>query len=188
MDDEDDLRIPLMVLFSIIALVISLVIGLSIYKLNRSGAGVPVLDAQITPVGDVVTTVEVPMAVADGVTGVDDERGFSDVTPVGDPQLKVYFDIGETDLSDAARAEIAALGVVVMQRGAGEPVVLISGFHDESGSAQINADIAKQRASAVRNALIAEGVAADAIQLRKPELALGGGDAAEARRVEIRVQ
>lgn len=188
MDEEEDLRIPLIVVFSVIALVISLVIGLSIWKLNRARADVPVVEAQITPVAGIVATVEVPMAVADGVTGISDERAFSDVMPVGEAKLKVYFEVGQTDLPEPARADIAALAAVISQMSAGEAVVLISGFHDESGSAQVNADIARQRANTVRNALIAEGVAAEVVQLRKPEMTLGGGEAAEARRVEIHVQ
>lgn len=183
MDEEEDLRIPLIVVFSVIALVISLVIGLSVWKLNRSGAGVPVVEAQITP----VMQIEVPMAVADGVVGIGGEPAFSDLTPVGEPQLKVYFEVGQTELPEASRADIAALAAVIAQGPAGA-VVLVSGFHDESGSAEVNAEIAKQRASTVRNALIAEGVASDAVQLRKPEMALGDGDAVEARRVEIRIQ
>ena len=172
-------------MFSVIALVISLVIGLSIWKFNRSGARVPVIEAQITPVAAVI---EVPMAVADGVVGISDEPAFSDLAPVGEAKLTVFFDVGQTDLPDAARSDIAALAAVIAQTRDGEAVVLISGFHDESGSAEVNAEIAKQRASSVRNALIAEGVAAEVVQLRRPEMTLGGGDSAEARRVEVRVQ
>jgi outer membrane protein OmpA-like peptidoglycan-associated protein len=37
-------------------------------------------------------------------------------------------------------------------------IVLISGYHDETGGAAINAEVAKARAVALKDALIAAGV------------------------------
>ena len=51
-----------------------------------------------------------------------------------------------------------------------------------------NAELAKQRAFAVRDALKAAGVAEDKIELKKPEQLTGSGDAAQARRVEVALQ
>ena len=70
----------------------------------------------------------------------------------------------------------------------GAKIVLISGYHDETGGAAVNAEVAKARAGAVKDALLAAGVPADKLAMRKPAVTLGGGDAAEARRVEVRVQ
>ncbi|HET7773255.1 MAG TPA: sodium-translocating pyrophosphatase [Burkholderiaceae bacterium] len=64
---------------------------------------------------------------------------------------------------------------------------VVSGFHDAAGDAAKNAELARQRAEAVRDRLVASGVAADRIDLRKPEQASGGADA-QARRVEVRLQ
>ena len=61
----------------------------------------------------------------------------------------------------------------------------LSGFTDATGSAAKNAELAKTRAQAVRDALKAAGVAEDRIVLKKPETITGGADAKEARRVEI---
>ena len=66
--------------------------------------------------------------------------------------------------------------------------MLLSGFHDPSGDAAQNAELAKQRAQSVRNALVAGGVATDRIKFRKPESTVGTGSPEEGRRVEIRVQ
>ena len=76
---------------------------------------------------------------------------------------------------------------VIAQKLLAEPQqrVLVSGFHDASGSASVNAEIAKQRAMAARAALVAEGVPAARIVLRKPEQTLGDGDPIEARRVDV---
>lgn len=185
MDEQDDLGIPLGVVFFVIALVIALVIGLGIWKVNQ-GQAVEVVEVMPTPVGEIKAEAAAeaqPYAPATETTMV-----FTDIAPVGDAQLKVYFNVGQTDLSEEARGNISALSNVIKKMGVGDAVVLISGFHDESGTAQINAEVAKNRAVAVRDALIAEGVPAAMIQLRKPEVTLGEGEPAEARRVEVRVQ
>jgi K(+)-stimulated pyrophosphate-energized sodium pump len=62
---------------------------------------------------------------------------------------------------------------------------VVSGFHDASGDPVRNAELARQRALAVRDALKAAGVTEDRIELRKPQELVGGADAAEARRVEV---
>ena len=64
---------------------------------------------------------------------------------------------------------------------------VISGFHDASGDPAQNAELAKQRAIAVRDALKGAGMPEDRIELKKPEQ-VNAGDAAEARRVEVSVQ
>jgi ammonium transporter, Amt family len=51
-----------------------------------------------------------------------------------------------------------------------------------------NAELAKQRAMTVRDALLRYGVALAQLKLSKPSETLGGEDAREARRVEMRVQ
>jgi outer membrane protein OmpA-like peptidoglycan-associated protein len=181
MDEQDELGIPLAVVFFVIALVIALVIGLGVWKLNRSTT-VPVVEALPTPVDQIVMHGE-PAATTDAAS-----VEYTDIAPVGDAQLKVYFAVGQTDLSDEARTNIAALARVINEMGANVNVVLVSGFHDETGTAQVNADVAKQRALSVRDAFVGEGVDATLLQLRKPEVTLGDGDPAEARRVEVRIQ
>jgi hypothetical protein len=64
----------------------------------------------------------------------------------------------------------------------------VSGFHDASGDATANAELAKRRALAVRDLLTTAGVAPDRIELRKPALTTGGADPREARRVEVTLE
>ena len=62
----------------------------------------------------------------------------------------------------------------------------ISGYVDASGDPVKNAEIAKQRAFAVRDLLKAAGVAEDKIELKKPDdIKAGATSAAEGRRVEV---
>jgi outer membrane protein OmpA-like peptidoglycan-associated protein len=63
----------------------------------------------------------------------------------------------------------------------------VTGYTDRTGDAAKNEELAKQRAQAVRDALVAAGVPATSIEMRPPmfvETGAAGSDA-EARRVEI---
>ena len=99
---------------------------------------------------------------------------------------RVYFEVD----SDALPVDAAELLARVAEEARAKPgaAVLISGFHDASGDPEHNADLAKRRAQAVRHALEANGVAPAQLVLDKPQQTLGGGDAREARRVEVRIQ
>jgi outer membrane protein OmpA-like peptidoglycan-associated protein len=103
---------------------------------------------------------------------------------VEDGVVKFYFASGKADLATGGNE---ALAEVVKAVAAGQSVV-ISGFHDASGDPALNAELAKQRAMGVRDALVALGVAADKVELKKPEQTLADGSASEARRVEVTVK
>ena len=64
---------------------------------------------------------------------------------------------------------------------------VVSGYTDASGDPAKNAELAKDRAKAVRAALQADGVDAARVGLRKPESTTADGKPEEARRVEIRL-
>ncbi len=108
-----------------------------------------------------------------------------DVPLSGDIVGKVYFEVGKANLpADIAKPLGDALAAVTADSG---KKLMLSGFHDPSGDPAINAELAKNRALAVREALKARGVAADRMVLRKPEQTSAEGPPPEARRVEIRL-
>ena len=76
---------------------------------------------------------------------------------------------------------------VVIGAQAGRKLV-ISGFHDATGSAAKNAELAKLRAFAVRDALKSAGVTDNNIELKKAQELTASGSNAEARRVEVALQ
>ena len=98
--------------------------------------------------------------------------------------VKFYFASAKADL--AADAD-KALADVVKAAKEGKSLV-ISGFHDATGDAAKNAELAKQRAMAVAEALKKAGVAEDKLELKKPEQTQADGAPAEARRVEVMVK
>jgi len=97
--------------------------------------------------------------------------------------VKFFFATASAELAGGANE---ALGSLLKAANEGRKTVLISGFHDASGDAALNAELAKRRALAVREALLALGVAEADIELQKPALStVGSGSPREARRVEV---
>ena len=95
---------------------------------------------------------------------------------------RLYFELGKADLPADAEAALASF---VKSAKDGRRRIGISGYHDASGDADANAELAKQRALAVRDLLAGAGVPSENIELRKPEMTTGDGDPREARRVEV---
>jgi outer membrane protein OmpA-like peptidoglycan-associated protein len=122
--------------------------------------------------------------------------------------------IGQSQPGPAARSApapsvVRIVGLVLFEVGKAEPppdimtllaptlraarampgaTVVISGYHDASGDAAANAELAKQRAIAVRDALAGAGIDERRLELAKPASTLGGADPEQARRVEITIR
>lgn len=126
-----------------------------------------------------------PVAAAAAPAAMVDLDALLDVPLAGDLAGTLFFEVGQAGLTQAdGPAVLAAI------RGAADAAparrLVISGFHDASGDAQMNHDLAKQRAIAVRDALVGAGVARERLQLRKPASTDGGNpDDPQARRVEV---
>ncbi|WP_281349758.1 OmpA family protein [Pseudoxanthomonas yeongjuensis] len=98
---------------------------------------------------------------------------------------KLYFAVDAATPSDAE----AALGLVLATLQANpDSKARVSGYHDATGSAARNEELAKQRAQTVQQLLIANGIGEDRIVLEKPVLSTGDGSADEVRRVEVLVE
>jgi K(+)-stimulated pyrophosphate-energized sodium pump len=123
--------------------------------------------------------------VATAASAADAADAVLDIPLGGDLIGKVFFAVGKADVEGDA-TEALDKTVAAAAADAGKKVVL-SGFHDPSGDPARNAELAKERAKHVREALKAKGLAADRIVLRKPEQTAADGPAEDARRVEIRL-
>lgn len=102
------------------------------------------------------------------------------------PAAKLYFDSGKTALKEEADASLAP--IVAWLSAHPESKVIISGFHDPKGNLKANEELAYNRAKAAQAALITAGVDVLRIEFVKPEATDGGGDLAEARRVEVSIK
>lgn len=96
---------------------------------------------------------------------------------------KIYFDVGNSALSADARA--ALTNVAAYLAGRPEMVVEITGYTDKTGSQSKNVALAKDRAKAVRKALLDQGVKETQVSMKPPASVTGGDDNKEARRVEV---
>lgn len=172
-DKDDTTRVGLWITFGIVALVIiSTVSGVVVRQLREAAAVVApaaasaaAAPATAAAAGDDVVLIDAPLS--------------------GELAGTVYFGSAEAALPAAAAAEIDK-AVQALAAAPGRTVVL-SGFHDQSGDPALNAELAKQRALSVRSALLAAGVDASRVALRRPEVTTGSGTADEARRVELRL-
>ncbi|BDB69997.1 OmpA family protein [Comamonas thiooxydans] len=164
-DDDSQQRFALGFLFALIALVVSTFVGTVVYKRGISHA--PKAEAAVSA----PSATNVPVVVVEETARVIVENGV----------VKFYFVSGKAEVAAGANE---ALSDVVKGVAEGKRAV-ISGFHDATGSAEINAELAKQRAQAVQAALVALGVAEDKVELKKPEQTQADGSNAEARRVEV---
>lgn len=98
--------------------------------------------------------------------------------------VKFYFESGKSELAPNAKEALADV-IKAVQSGS---TVLVSGYHDATGDPARNAELAKQRAMAVGEALKAAGAPADKVELAKPEQTQAAGPESEARRVEVKVK
>ena len=157
-DDDSQQRFALGLVFALIALIVSTVIGTVVYQ--------RVLKAPSAASGAVVPAV---LVVEEALVRVD--NGV----------VKFYFATGKADVAMGGNVALADVvrGVTNGKRAR------ISGFHDATGDAAVNAELAKQRALAVQATLLTLGVDQNMIELSKPEETLAGGSNAEARRVEV---
>jgi cytochrome c oxidase subunit 2 len=96
---------------------------------------------------------------------------------------RVLFNTGISALpADAAKTLSPAIEAATRSAGIR---LTVSGYHDKTGDPEKNAELAKERAIAVRDALVAAGVSLERVELRKPQLTEGGTDDTLARRVDI---
>ena len=163
-DNEVEYRVVAVLLVAVIVLVTGFAVGLGIHKSRGAAPSTQMAAPAATPAVAAVASDDASVVVENGV-------------------VKFYFASGKADLAAGA---LVALGDAIAAAKAGKQLVL-SGFHDATGDPAFNAELAKQRALAVRDALMGAGVAESSMELKKPEQTTGTGNDAEARRVEVMI-
>lgn len=185
-DEQQEYRVAAVVLIAVVLMAVGLAIGVAIQKVRGSGAKAAPAAVAAATAGDASAgaangaAASAPPAAAPEAAAP--AAGSDDASVVVENGVvKFYFASGKSDLAPGA---VEALADAIAAGKAGQKLV-ISGFHDSTGDPAKNAELAKQRALAVRDALNAAGVAESGIELKKPETATGSGNNAEARRVEV---
>lgn len=190
--DRQDRIVAWIVIFGALALAVLMTAGVLASRAWQRGKadaatlGRPVLQARVDGAGAAPRPVEPQAEPAAAVVQETVVIGDGPAVQVQEGVVKFYFATGKADLAEGAKE---ALADIVRGVAAGQTAV-VSGFHDATGNAAFNAELAKKRAEAVRAALLELGVGEDKVTLQKPEAAeanASGSDAA-ARRVEVRLQ
>lgn len=140
-------------------------------------------DAHRTGIADAVTAAfGAPFTVVNRLAIAEPDPGATRALQVDPAPVSVFFEEGVTAVSVGDGEKLGALARHARETGAS---LHVSGFHSRTGAAQRNAEIAKERAVAVRELLVGLGVAPDRVVLDKPREALGEGDDRRARRVDV---
>ena len=161
-DSEPEQRVVAVVLIALITLIVGSVLGLGVFSARGVKPATAPAPGATAPAAASLPSSDASVVVENGV-------------------VKFYFASGKAELAPGA---LAALGEAIAAAKDGARLV-ISGFHDATGDPAFNAELARQRALAVRDALIGAGVAESSLELKKPEMTTGSGTNAEARRVEV---
>ncbi len=181
---DDDNYVPIVgVVFSVLLATIAVVVGVAIAGKDDASqpAAVAINTASTTSLSGAAAVPAVSPLAATQVAATAADAAH---VVIQGNDYKFYFASGKSDLAtdaDTALQQIAA----ALKAG---HTATISGFHDATGSAALNAALAKRRAEAVRNGLTALGAPSDRMELKKPEAITSGASPADARRVEVVVK
>jgi outer membrane protein OmpA-like peptidoglycan-associated protein len=185
-NNEGQQGLALTVVFALVVLVVAMVIGIGV---QQGGARLKARPAVTTPVAASLAPVPGSPLIEEAASAAAMAQAASDAASIQVEQgvVKFYFASGKAELAAGAGD---ALADMVKAAQAGQPgrKLVIAGFHDDTGDAGRNAELARRRALAVRAALKAAGVADAQIELAKPRQLTGSGSDADARRVEISLQ
>jgi K(+)-stimulated pyrophosphate-energized sodium pump len=184
---------PLIKIINIVALLIVPIFATSTQSGTPTGANVSApakLEAKVDAKADAKAPAVAPAAPAASAPAASTPAPATATAPAaaaaGAAVAKVYFASGAAALPADGGKTLEA--VIAKAKANASSKVTLSGYHDSTGDPAKNAELAKERAKAVRDALKTAGIAEDRIEMKKPEVVTGTGDAAEARRVEVAVQ
>ena len=177
---DDQQRFALGLVFTLVAAVVASVVG---FAAQRSGLAVATTTVPASATAAAAAAVDAtpaplePAALAPAAVVLTEQAAVR----VDGNRVKFFFAKGKTDVAAGAQE---ALATVLEGAKAGQRI-RISGFHDATGDAALNVELAKRRAVAVRDLLLSLGVDEALLELVKPEHTLANGSNDKARRVEV---
>lgn len=150
----------------------------ALWLLSRCMGGDKIVEAPV---------VEAPAVESAPVESAPVVEAAPEVAPVVDlPRANYYFEVDQSALPVAREGSLES--VVAYLQANPSAVAIVSGYHDPTGDAAHNEELAKNRAQTVKDALLAAGITESQVEMVKPVVTTGGGDLAEARRVEVTIR
>lgn len=180
---SDGTGFALGVVFTLVLLAVALVFGIAMSSGKKAFAKKRVVaeqPVQVVPENAVIMLSELTSANATRNTTAVVEKAQI-ILEKG--VMSAYFEVGQSSL-DTSNTKVPAEFVAALAEG---QKAVVTGYVDNTGDAAVNAELSKNRALAVRDALVAAGLAVDRIELRKPA-DIQAGDDANARRVDVTVE
>ncbi|MFN3496200.1 MAG: OmpA family protein [Hydrogenophaga sp.] len=185
-ETEIEHRVVAVVVIFAVLLAVGLAMGFGIHKVRSGAAGAGASAAATAPADPASAAAASASSASAAVAGGVDQampgaRSEDASVVVENGVVMFYFATGKAELATGA---VEVLADAIAAASSGKRLV-ISGFHDATGDPAFNIELAKQRAMAVRDALVGAGVAPGSVELKKPEETTGTGNLAQARRVEV---
>jgi K(+)-stimulated pyrophosphate-energized sodium pump len=170
---------PLIKIINIVALlIVPLMMSIHGKPAPVAAAAAPVAAAAVVAAAPTVAAAPASVAAAP----VAAPAGEAASVKVDGGVVKFYFSPGKAELAAGGDKALAQ----ILEAAKSGKKVGISGYVDASGDAAKNAELAKQRAFAVRELLKVSGVKEEQIMLVRPnDIKEGSTSAAEGRRVEV---
>jgi K(+)-stimulated pyrophosphate-energized sodium pump len=141
--------------------------------------------AVAAPKVEAPASVATAVATAAAAATAEAAKPAADAVVRGPKPVSFYFDTAKTDVPAGAAKELDDL--IKYAQANPNAKIGLSGFHDNKGNAEANAELAKNRAKSVREVLRGAGVLEERIVMDKP-VSVNGGDDKEARRVDVFVK
>jgi K(+)-stimulated pyrophosphate-energized sodium pump len=176
---------PLIKIINIVALLLVPVIAgpsISGHKAGHGAAPAAATTAATATAAAPAVTAAAPAAAAAAASSATGSAAGALARP---DRAVVYFDSNATTVPGDTAAILAK--VAEWAKGGADNKLQISGFHDSTGGAEANAELAKNRAKMVLETLKSAGVPEDRLLLQKPML-MDAGNERDARRVEVTAQ
>lgn len=151
-----------------------------------AGVGILAGISYCSPTAAPVAAVATPAPVA-AVPEIPTGAGIVAYLVEGEPMVSIYFDTAKTDIYPNFDARTEELRAYMAAHP--DSHLQISGYNDPRGDAAFNAELSKNRAFAVRDALAKLGVPVTLMDLVKPVSTTDTTDSlAQARRVDVTVE
>lgn len=135
----------------------------AVTRVETAPATSPVADTAVVPAPAPTAPAAGITAVLAGASGVGSYLAGTEALPRTFVFEKLYFDTAKSDIRAADREELSMLGAAMTQYPNSR--IQIVGYADARGNASANETLGKERAESVKATLVADGIAADRIDI-----------------------